>query len=111
MRDGNRIVVSGTTATHAHDHDIAPGNARAQTTYILDKIAATLTALGAGLEDVIRTRTYLTGEEDAEAVSRAHCRVFGTYPPTNTTYVVGKLVGDFRVEIEAEALVADTGET
>ncbi|MBY5932696.1 aldo/keto reductase [Tateyamaria omphalii] len=111
LRDGARIVVSGTTATHGHDHDIAPGDAGAQTTYILDKIAATLTALGAGLGDVVRTRTYIVHEEDVEAVSRAHGRVFGAHPPTNTTFVVGKLVGDFRVEIEAEALVAETGES
>ncbi|MEJ6393117.1 aldo/keto reductase [Gymnodinialimonas sp. 2305UL16-5] len=110
VRDGNQIVVSGTTATHGHDHDVAPGHAGAQTTYILDKIAASLTALGANMKDVIRTRTYLVHEEDVETVSRAHGRVFAPHAPANTTLVVGKLIGDFRVEIEAEAIVKTPSE-
>lgn len=105
LREGERIVVSGTTATHGHDHDVAPGNARAQATYILDKISAAITALGGSMADVIRTRTYVAAESDVDGASAAHGRFFGAYPPTNTTFVVGRLVGDFRVEIEAEAVI------
>lgn len=105
MRVGNRLLVSGTTATHGSDRCVAPGNAGAQTTYVLDKIAASLTALGGSLEDVVRTRIYLRNISHWEPVSRAHGRVFGTVRPANTLLAVGGLVGDYEVEIEAEALL------
>ena len=54
---------------------------------------------------MIRTRVFLRKEEDCEAVSRAHGRVFGTIMPANTLLVAGGLIGDYEVEIEAEALV------
>ena len=107
VRDGNRISVSGTTATHGTNRVVAPGDAGAQTTYVLDKIAASLRALGGTMEDVVRTRVYLRNIEDWEPVSRAHGRVFGEIRPANTLLAVGALVGDYAVEIEAEAVVAD----
>lgn len=106
IREGDRIFVSGTTATHGTDRIVAPGDAGAQATYALDKIAASLKALGASLEDVVRTRVYLSRIEDWEAVSRAHGRVFGEIRPANTLLAAGALVGDYAVEIEAEAIVA-----
>lgn len=105
QRIGDRIVVSGTTATAGTSRPVAPGDAAAQTTFVLDKILAALMALGAGAEDVIRTRIFITDEADALAVSRAHGRVFGSIRPANTLVVVAALIGDYRVEIEAEALV------
>ena len=106
VRDGDRILVSGTTATHGPDRVVAPGDAGAQTTYALDKIAAALRALGGDLEDVVRTRIYLRNIADWEAVSRAHGRCFGAIRPANTLVAVAGLVGDYAVEIEAEALLA-----
>ncbi|WP_394687884.1 aldo/keto reductase [Hoeflea sp.] len=106
LRDGDRIVVSGTTATHGVDHTVALGDAGAQTTYILDKIAASVRALGGDPKDILRTRMYLRGDEDVEAAARAHGLRFTTNPPANTTFLVGNLIGDFRVEIEAEAVVS-----
>ncbi len=55
VRVRDTIHVSGTTATHGNNRCVAPGNAGAQATYILDKIAASLTAAGGRIEDVIRT--------------------------------------------------------
>ncbi|WP_349295016.1 aldo/keto reductase (plasmid) [Thioclava sp. 'Guangxiensis'] len=106
VRIGERILVSGTTATHGADHAIAPDNAGAQTTYILDKIVAALRAHGAGPEHVVRTRIYLTDAEDCEAVSRAHGRFFAQHPPANTLLQVARLIGPYRVEIEAEAMLS-----
>jgi aryl-alcohol dehydrogenase-like predicted oxidoreductase/enamine deaminase RidA (YjgF/YER057c/UK114 family) len=106
QRVGDRILVSGTTATAGSDHVVAEGAAGAQTTFILDKILSALTALGASAEDVVRTRIYLTDEDDVVDVSRAHGRVFGEIKPANTLVVVAKLIGAYRVEIEAEAMVA-----
>jgi aryl-alcohol dehydrogenase-like predicted oxidoreductase/enamine deaminase RidA (YjgF/YER057c/UK114 family) len=105
VRIGERISVSGTTATHGSDRCVAPGDPGAQTTYILDKIAAALAALGGSLEDVIRTRIYLADVATWEPVSRAHGRVFGDIRPANTLVEIGGLVGDYAVEIDAEALV------
>jgi aryl-alcohol dehydrogenase-like predicted oxidoreductase/enamine deaminase RidA (YjgF/YER057c/UK114 family) len=106
VRVGDRICVSGTTATHGADRCVAPGDAGAQTTYILDKIAASIAALGGRLEDVIRTRVYLRDVTKWEAVSRAHGSVFGAVLPANTLVEVSNLVGDHEVEIEAEAVVS-----
>lgn len=106
QRIGDRILVSGTTATAGSDRVVAEGDAGAQTTFILDKILSAMTALGASAEDVVRTRIYLTNEEDVADVSLAHGRVFGDIKPANTLVVVAKLIGAYRVEIEAEAVVA-----
>ncbi|MDJ0824594.1 MAG: aldo/keto reductase [Rhodobacter sp.] len=106
-RIGDRILVSGTTATAGADRVVAPDDAAAQTTFVLDKILAALAALGAGAEDVVRTRIYITDTADVDAVARAHGRVFGPVKPANTLVVVAGLIGGYRVEIEAEAVVGD----
>ena len=110
-RVGNRILVSGTTATAGFDRAVAPQDAGAQTTYILDKILASLTALGASMDDVVRTRIYITDVNDVERVSTAHGRIFGSIKPANTLIVVAKLIGNYRVEIEAEAEITQQGAT
>ncbi len=105
LRDGHHVYVAGTTATHGQGMLVAPDDAGAQTTYILDKIAASLDALGAGIEDVVRTRVYLRDVADWEAVAREHGRVFGSARPVNTMLQAGALIAEgYRVEIEAEAI-------
>lgn len=110
VREGNRIVVSGTTATHGNDRCVAPGDAGAQTTYILDKIAAAVRALGGKPDDIIRTRVYLSDIENWEPVSRAHGRFFADIKPANTLLAVGALVGEYEVEIEVEAVVSNSSQ-
>lgn len=105
VRVKDTIRVSGTTATHGSDRCVAPGDAGAQTTYILDKIAASLSALGGRLEDVVSTRIYLRDAAQWEPASRAHGRVFGEIKPANTMIAAGELIGDYEVEIEAVAVV------
>jgi aryl-alcohol dehydrogenase-like predicted oxidoreductase/enamine deaminase RidA (YjgF/YER057c/UK114 family) len=107
VRVKDRILVSGTTATHGANRCVAPGDAGAQTTYILDKIAASIAALGGTMQDVVRTRIYLRDAAQWEPVARAHGRVFGETLPANTLIEAGNLVGDYEVEIEAEAIVGD----
>jgi aryl-alcohol dehydrogenase-like predicted oxidoreductase/enamine deaminase RidA (YjgF/YER057c/UK114 family) len=103
VRRGNRVLVSGTTATHGDGTVVCPGNPGGQAVYIMDKIAASLAALGAGLEDVVRTRIYLRDADQWEPVSRVHGRYLGEVRPANTLVEVSRLVGDYLVEIEAEA--------
>ncbi|MFN4142866.1 aldo/keto reductase [Aestuariivirga sp.] len=107
VRVKDMVMVSGTTATHSSSRCVAPGDAGAQTTYILDKIAASLAAAGSRVEDVVRTRIYLKDASQWEPVSRAHGRVFGAILPANTLIAAGGLVGDYEVEIEADAIVGD----
>ena len=70
---------------------VAPDDAGAQTTFILDKISASLKPLGASLDQVVRTRIYLVDEADTLEVSKAHGRIFGTTKPANTL-IVGRLL-------------------
>jgi len=110
VRIGERILVSGTTATHGSGHLVGRGDAAVQTSYILDKISASIKALGGSLRDVVRTRIYLQNAADCEAVSRVHGSYFGDIRPANTLFEVAALIGDgYLVEIEAEALLDATG--
>jgi len=104
VRDGNRIYVSGTTATHG-DKIIGGISPAAQTHFIIDKIEAAIISLGGELKDVVRTRIFVNQLSDWEAVARAHGHRFNGINPANTL-VEAKLVGDgYLVEIEAEAVV------
>ncbi|MEO8856217.1 MAG: aldo/keto reductase [Burkholderiaceae bacterium] len=106
VRSGNRILVSGTTATHGSGRLVGAGAAEVQATYILDKIAASIKALGGSMHDVVRTRIYLKNAADCEAVSRMHGRYFGAIRPANTLVEVSALIGDgYLVEMEAEAVL------
>ena len=58
------------------------------------------------MEDVIRTRIYITDPADVDAISEAHGRVFGAIKPANTLVVVAGLIGGYRVEIDADARIA-----
>ncbi|MBY6146854.1 aldo/keto reductase [Mameliella alba] len=103
VRKGKRILVSGTTATDPHGNAICDGDAAGQSVYILDKIAGAVSSLGGSLEDVLRTRIFVTNEADWQAVSEVHARYFGDIRPANTMVVVKALIGGYAVEIEAEA--------
>jgi aryl-alcohol dehydrogenase-like predicted oxidoreductase/enamine deaminase RidA (YjgF/YER057c/UK114 family) len=105
IRVGDRILVSGTTATHGSGEVVCPGDVAGQTVYILDKIAASIAALGGSLDDVIRTRIYLRDGAQWEAAARVHGRYFSRIRPANTLIETSDLVGDYEVEIEAEAVV------
>jgi enamine deaminase RidA (YjgF/YER057c/UK114 family) len=104
VRVGDRILVSGTTAT-GPDGAVAPGDAAAQARFVLDKIQRAIETLGGRLRDVVRTRVYVRRLEDWEAVARVHGEHFGAIRPANTLVQAG-LVGDtYLVEIEAEAVI------
>ena len=83
MRRGDRILVSGTTATHG-DRVIGGDDPGAQTHFVIDKIEGALQSLGARLEDVVRTRIYIKDMDLWEAVARVHGRRFRGIRPANT---------------------------
>ena len=104
VRVGDRILVSGTTAT-GPDGVVGAGDAAAQARCILDTIEAAIAQLGGALRDVVRTRVYVRNIADWEAVARVHGQRFGGIHPANTL-VQAQLVGDeYLVEIEAEAVI------
>lgn len=104
VRSGDRILVSGTTATHG-SRMIGGKDAAAQTHFVIDKIQGAIESLGGSLEDVDRTRIFVNNINDWEAVARAHGERFKDIQPTNTL-VQAKLVGEgYLVEIEAEARI------
>ncbi|MCL4829254.1 MAG: RidA family protein [Caldilinea sp.] len=104
VRVGDRILVSGTTAT-GPDGLVGGDDPAAQARYALDKIEAAIRQLGGRLEDVVRTRIYVSRIDHWEAVARVHGERFGHVRPVNTL-VEARLVGpEYLVEIEAEAIV------
>ncbi|MCL4187177.1 MAG: aldo/keto reductase [Rhodobacteraceae bacterium] len=107
VRVGGRVLVSGTTATDGAGNPVCEGDVEGQTVYILDKVAASVEAAGGTLDDVVRTRIYLTDPERWEEASRAHARAFAGAMPANTLIAAGGLVGPYQVEIEAEAVVTE----
>jgi aryl-alcohol dehydrogenase-like predicted oxidoreductase/enamine deaminase RidA (YjgF/YER057c/UK114 family) len=105
VRVGDRILVSGTTATHG-DRCIGGADAGAQATFVLDKLQGAIESLGGQLTDVVRTRIFVSNAAHWEPVARAHGARFASSPPANTL-VEARLIGDeYLVEIEAEAIVA-----
>lgn len=108
VRLGNVVEVSGTVASDEQGRVIGPGDASAQTRYILQKIEKALTEAGASLTDVVRTRIFVTDIRQWERIGRAHGEVFAAIRPATSMVEVRKLIGDeFLVEIEATALIAD----
>jgi enamine deaminase RidA (YjgF/YER057c/UK114 family) len=107
IRVGNRILVSG-TAPVEDDGSSTPGDAGAQAERCLAVIVGAIEKLGGSAEDVVRTRQYLVDASDADAVGAAHRRWFGDIRPASTMIVIaGLLRPEWRVEIEAEAVVDD----
>lgn len=106
VRIGNRIVVAGTGPVE-DDGSTAPGDAAAQAERCCSLICRALAELGGRPEDVVRTRMLLTDPADQEAVGAVHARFFGAAQPAATMAGVAWLCGeDWKVEIEAEALVS-----
>ena len=102
VRKGNRITVSGTTATHG-SRVIGGKDPAAQACFVLDKIEAALFSLGGSIENVVRTRIFVQNISDWEPIARAHGQRFAGIFPANTL-VEAKLVGnEYLVEIEADA--------
>jgi enamine deaminase RidA (YjgF/YER057c/UK114 family) len=109
IRAGNTIYVTGTTSLDAAGKLIHRGDAGAQTRRVLEIIASALDGLGASLDDVVRTRMYVTNiARDWEAVARAHGEALGHVRPATTMVEVKALIDpDMLVEIEAVAVLGD----
>jgi enamine deaminase RidA (YjgF/YER057c/UK114 family) len=104
VRIGERILVSGTTATGPHGL-VGKDDPTAQMRFVIDKIEAAINQLGGRLADVVRTRVFVSDIAHWEAVARVHGERFGKIRPVNTL-VEARLVGpEYLVEMEAEAVI------
>ena len=106
VRVGTHISVAGTTASDENGAVVGEGDAGVQTRFILQKIEKALDQAGASLENVVRTRLFVTDISQWEAVGRAHGEVFGSIKPVTTMVEVSALIGaGLLVEIEADAVL------
>lgn len=107
VRVGQVVHVSGTTATDASGKLVGIGDPAVQTRQILSNIRLALEKAGAALEDVVRTRIYVTDISRWEAVGGVHGEFFAHILPTTSMVEVRALIDpDMLVEIEAEAIVS-----
>ena len=105
VRAGPFVYVAGTTGTDANGA-VVSADAYAQTKKALERIVAALHEAGARVDDVVRTRMYVTDISKWEAIGRAHGEVFGLVPPASTMVEVRALISpDMVVEIEADAVI------
>jgi len=110
VRVGGVVHVSGTTATDASGNIVGAGNPYKQTKQTLENIASALARAGARMEDVVRTRIYVTHIADWEQIGRAHGEFFGKIRPATAMIEVSRLVNpEMLVEIEAEAVLGAKG--
>ena len=108
VKVGDRIWVSGTTATDAGGKIVGKGDAYAQTRQAIANIERALMLAGARLGDVVRTRVYVTDIGQWEAIGRAHGEAFRDIRPASAMIEVRRLIDpDMLVEIEADAVLDD----
>jgi enamine deaminase RidA (YjgF/YER057c/UK114 family) len=105
VRVGNIIEVAGTTAMDG-DRLVGKGDVYAQTKFIFQKIEQALQQLGSSINDVVRTRMFVTNISDWELVGKAHGECFDTIKPVATMVEVKALINnDLLIEIEVTAMI------
>ena len=107
VRVGDRVWVSGTAPIMPGDAD-PPAGAYEQARVCLGIIERALEEAGASLDDVVRTRIYVTDASLIDDVGRAHGEAFATARPATTGIVTTLLDPRWLVEIEAEAVILPT---
>jgi len=105
VRVGNIVEVAGTTAMDG-DVVIGKGDIYAQAFYVFKKIETALQEAGTSMNDVVRTRMFVTDISQWEAVGKAHGEFFKTVKPVATMVEVSRLIDDdMLIEIEVTAII------
>ncbi len=112
VRVGAHVHVSGTTATGPDGSIVGVGDVGAQTVQAIANIKRALEAVGATLNDVVRTRIYVTDIAQWQAVGRAHGDAFAAVLPATSMVEVSALISpEMLVEIEADAFLGPEDES
>jgi enamine deaminase RidA (YjgF/YER057c/UK114 family) len=105
VKSGNHIFIAGTTSVNENGDITGKGDVYLQTKFILGKIEAALKQCGSSLEDIVRTRMFITDISRWEEAAKAHGEVFGSIRPASTLIEVSSLVDkNLLIEIEADAI-------
>ena len=108
VRVGKAIFVAGTTATDGEGKLVGAGDPYAQTIQVLQNIESALRRLGANMNDVVRTRIYVTDIRHLEKIGKAHGEFFHNIRPATTMVEVSRLIDPkMLIEIEADALMGE----
>ena len=108
VRTGPFIAVTGCASVGPDGELVGEGDPYAQATRCIEVIREVLESAGANLEDVVRTRMFVTDIEQWEDIGRAHKEAFGDIMPATTMVEVSRLIDPrMLVEIEADAVVTD----
>jgi enamine deaminase RidA (YjgF/YER057c/UK114 family) len=106
VKVGNQVEVTGTVSVNEEGDTVGRGDAYAQTRYILEKIETVLHRAGASLEDVVRTRMFVTDISRWEEYGKAHGEFFSKIKPcTSMIEVKGLIDPEYLIEIEATAII------
>jgi enamine deaminase RidA (YjgF/YER057c/UK114 family) len=106
VRAGSNVWVAGCTATTEDGVIAGPGDPYVQAQQAISNLEAALAMVGARLEDVVRTRMYVTDIAHWEAVGRAHGEAFADVRPVTAMLEVSALIDPrMMVEIEADAFL------
>lgn len=104
VKVGSRIYVTGTTATGENGEIVGLGDAYAQTVQAIKNIEKALNSFGATLENVVRTRMFVTDISRWEEFGKAHGEFFGEVMPATSMLGISALIDEnMLIEIEADA--------
>ena len=106
VRVGPHICVSATAPIGPDGRTVGVGDAAAQARRVLEIIAKALEDAGGSMDDVVRTRTFLTNMDDWKAVGRVHGEVFSRIRPASFFVEVNRFIDpEWLVEMEADAII------
>jgi enamine deaminase RidA (YjgF/YER057c/UK114 family) len=109
VRVDNHIAVSTTAPLGADGEALFPGDTYQQTKHVFERAIEAVVALGGTVDDVTRTRLYLTREADWRKAVAAHAELFKEVMPANSTfYVEGFIPPGVLVEVELDAILSSS---
>ena len=109
VKIGNVIEVAGTTALNENGEIVGVNDPYQQTKFIFAKIEKALISAGATLNDVVRTRMFVTDISRWEEIGKAHGEYFRDIKPVSTMVGVKALINsEMLVEIEVTAILQDS---
>ena len=107
VRTGDTVRVAGTTATD-EDGEIVDGGTYEQLRRALKNVERALERADSEIEDVVRTRMYVTDVDEMEGIARAHSEFFDDVRPVTTLVEVERLAApEMKVEVDVTAVDAE----